>query len=211
MDDEPADFAPAARTARGARRRQEPRPPRPPPRPLNTGQLAEMALGYAARYATTAAKLARYLARKLRERGWDGDEPPDVPALAARLAGHGYVDDRVYAQTKARGMAARGLGARRVRGALSAAGVCAEDQDAALAPEDADTDPATAALATAIAFARRRRLGPFAREPAPDPARRQKDMAAMLRAGHGMDTARQVLRATDAAALEALIESAAPQ
>lgn len=173
---------------------------RPAPRPLDAENLRELALGYAARYATTAAKLAQYLARKLKERGWAGAAPPDVPALVARLAELKYVDDAGWAAMKDRAMAARGLGRRRVAQALHAAGV---------QPADAPPPPdAAAALAAAITFARRRRLGPFARDAGNDPALRRKQLAAMLRAGHDMAVARQVLAAVDAAALDDMLAAA---
>ncbi|MDE0409722.1 MAG: RecX family transcriptional regulator, partial [Alphaproteobacteria bacterium] len=44
------------------------------------------------------------------------------------------------------------------------------------------------------ALARRRRLGPW-RDPAERAARRQKDLAAMARAGFRLDVARQVIDA----------------
>lgn len=160
---------------------------RRPPQPLDDAALRDLALAYAARFATTRAKLLRYLARKLKERGWAGAQPVDAEALADRLVSLGYVDDAAYAVMKGRAMAARGLGRRRVVETLAAAGVAPDDRGEA--PDDA------AALATAIAFARRKRLGPFARAMSDDPAIRQKAMATMLRAGHGLDAARRVLAA----------------
>jgi regulatory protein len=172
------------------------------PRPIDDSGLRELALGYAARYATTAARLTRYLQRKLGEREWQGAEPPDVDALVARLAGLGYVDDRAFAAAKTRDLTARGFGARRVRGALAAAGVGRDDAEDATAP---DPDSPDAALATAIAFARRRRFGPFARAASNDPAQRRRELAAMARAGHDFDIARRVLEARDADAALALL------
>ena len=139
------------------------------PRPIDAAQLQELALDYAARYSTTAAKLRRYLQRKLGERVWTPAEPADIESLVQRLVALGYIDDRAYAASKQRDLTARGFGAGRVRGALSAAGVSRDDVAAVLAPDD-DTpaDP----YARAIAFARRRRFGPFAREAGFDPARR---------------------------------------
>ena len=160
------------------------------PEPLDAAGLDALALAYAARFATTRARLLAYLARKLQERGWAGDGPPATAALADRLVALGYVDDAGYAAMKARGLAARGLGAGRVRQALRAAGV---DGDTTAAALDG-AEP----LAAAIAYARRRRLGPFAtgqRDP-------RKDFAAMARAGHAPDVARRVLAAADAAALD---------
>jgi len=48
------------------------------------------------------------------------------------------------------------------------------------------------AAAAALRFAEKRRLGPFALEAA-EPKLREKQMGAMLRAGHGMDHVRQIL------------------
>ncbi|MEN2709337.1 RecX family transcriptional regulator [Sphingomonas sp. NPDC092331] len=107
--------------------------------------------------------------------------------MAERMAGLGYVDDRLYAESKAGAMARRGLGARRVREALRFAGVEEEDA-AALAPA-----LAAEALASAIVFARRRRIGPYAREVA-DRALQEKQMAAMIRAGHAPGLARAIVR-----------------
>ena len=171
------------------------------PRPLDVIQLQELAVGYAARYATTAAKLRRYLDRKLHERVWTPAEPPDIAALVTRITALGYVDDRAYAVSKQRDLTARGFGLGRVRGALSAAGVSRDDVSAALAPEGGEADDP---YAPAIAFARRRRFGPFAREGASDAARRNKELAAMVRAGHDFGVARRVLMAPDEDAAAAL-------
>ena len=198
---------------RGSGRAKKPRPrperaPREPraPRPLDAAQLQDLAVGYAARYATTAAKLRRYLLRKLGERGWSGEQSPDTDSLIARITSLGYVDDRAYAASKARDLTARGFGARRVRGALSAAGVSRDDMRAATDPAE-DSDGADPALATAIAFARRRRFGPFGREgTSADPARTRRELAAMARAGHDFAVAKRVLGAADEDALAGLAE-----
>lgn len=172
------------------------------PPPLDEGVLRDLALHYAARFATTRRKLLRYLARKLKERGWAGTVPPNLDALADRLAELGYVNDAAFAAMKGRAMAARGLGHRRVTGELAAAGVAADDRGEA--PDE------QAALATALAFARRKRLGPFAMDISDDRAdpqkAGQKALAAMLRAGHAMGVARQILTARSVAEAEALIE-----
>ena len=48
--------------------------------------------------------------------------------------------------------------------------------------------------AAALAFARRRRLGPFGERPN-DPKGREKQLAALVRAGHDFDTARALIDA----------------
>lgn len=157
-----------------------------PPPPLDAAALERLALRYVERYATTRGKLRDYLARKLRERGWEGEGAADPAALAERMAALGYVDDRAFAESRVAAMGRRGLGARRIAGALHAAGIESDDAEAVRPAIDDQAE------ASAIAFARRRRLGPFARE---DTGREGFDraLAAMLRAGHGFDRARRIL------------------
>lgn len=154
--------------------------------PLSEESLKEMALAYVGRFATTRAKLASYLKRKLRERGWAGAEDPPVEALVSRFAASGLVDDAAYALSKSRSLAERGYGAGRLRHSLLAAGV--EEADSLGARELADEQAAEAALR----FARRRRIGPFAAAP-PDRKGREKALAAMVRAGHSFELARALV------------------
>lgn len=153
---------------------------------LDEQALNELALTYVGRFATTRAKLAVYLGRKLRERGWGGERPADIDAIVERLSGLGYVDDAAYALSKSRALTARGYGARRVSQSLRAAGIA--DEDGEEARELAETDK----VESALRFARRRRLGPFAAEPV-DPAARERALAAMIRAGHSFALAKAIL------------------
>ncbi|WP_374408391.1 regulatory protein RecX [Pelagerythrobacter sp.] len=160
---------------------------RRPPKPLDAARLEELALAYVARFATSAAKLEGYLARKLRERGWEGERAADPAAIAARFVDLGYIDDEAYARSRAGGLLRRGYGARRVEQSLRGAGIGEEVR--------AEVEPGEhARRAAALTLARKRRFGPFAAE-APDRERREKQMAAMVRAGHGFDEARAVLDA----------------
>jgi regulatory protein len=159
-------------------------PQKKPKPPLNAGRLQDLALFYAGRFATTRAKLTAYLTRKLRERGWDGDDAPDPEAISERMAELGYVDDAGYAAMKAGALTRAGYGARRVGQALGAAGIGQADGAAAL--ESAASD----AWLSAERFARKKRIGPFAAEAADRP-QREKQIAAYLRAGHRFDVARK--------------------
>jgi regulatory protein len=163
------------------------RQPRARP-PLDRGGLERLALHYAGRYATTRAKLGAYLFRKVRERGWSGDEPPPIDALVERFAALGYVDDEAFATARAAALGRRGYGVRRIDQALKVAGI-----------EEEDGAPARAAAVegawdAALRFAERKRIGPFAAE-APDRPARQRAFAAMMRAGHPTDLARRILDA----------------
>jgi regulatory protein len=153
--------------------------------PLDAAALDRLALRYVERFATSRGKLTEYLTRKIRERGWEG-EPADPAALAERMAGLGYVDDRVFAEAKAAAMQRRGLGGRRVAGALREARIDEVDTDA-VAPAIADR-----AVTAALAFARRKRIGPYALDEA-DKVQREKQIGAMIRAGHGFALARRIV------------------
>jgi len=170
---------------------------RRPPRPLDAARLEELALAYVARFATSAAKLGGYLARKLRERGWEaeGDPAAAAEAIVARFVSAGYVDDAAYARARSGSLLRRGYGMRRVGQALGAAGI-AEEVRAAVAPGE------LARREAALALARKRRFGPFGSASLDRPLR-EKQIAAMLRAGHPLDSARELVDAPSIDAVEA--------
>lgn len=175
------------------------------PQPLTPTRLEELALAYVARFATTQAKLRGYLQRKVRERGWIGDDEsgclgsekasPSIEELVGRFAEKGYVDDASWARMKTGSLLRRGYGARRVGQALSQAGVD-ETMRAEARPDAFEQRRA------AVVLARRRKFGPFAMRMIDDPKSRDKQLAAMLRAGHPLDIARRIVESDDAAALE---------
>lgn len=169
--------------------------PRRNPRPLDPARLEELALAYVARFATSAAKLEAYLTRKLRERGWEDEREPPLSALIERFVTAGYVDDAAFARARTSSLLRRGYGPRRIAQALSAAGIDEEARAAARADEAAERH-------AALALARRRGFGPFGAQP-PDWAQREKQLAAMLRAGHRLDSARELVDAPDASVAEA--------
>jgi regulatory protein len=165
------------------------------PPPLNEAKLQELALSYVGRFASTRAKLRTYLARKLRERGWSGDREPELAALADRFAERGYIDDAAYALSKAQDLTGRGYGKRRVAEKLRVAGV--EEADSEAAREHAQSE----AVAAALRFAERRRLGPFAGEKPSDRSERERGIAAMVRAGHPFGLARAIVEMEPGAAI----------
>lgn len=165
-----------------------PRHGRKPRPPFDEERLEQAALRYVGRFATTRARLAAYLDRKLRERGWAGTGDPPVEQLVERMAALGYVDDRAFAAARAASLGRRGYGERRVREALRAAGIGEEDGADAAAAARAQ------AWQSALRFAERRRIGPFAAQAA-DRAAREKLLAAMLRAGHPLALARPLVEA----------------
>lgn len=175
-------------------------------KPLDEARLQELALAYVARFATSAGKLRTYLRRKLRERGWVEDQPePDLDALVARYVEKGYVDDEGFARAKSAGLLHRGYGARRVEQQLHAAGI-GETLRARFAPDE------LARREAIVALVRKRRFGPFTRaeiRAGEDwPRTREKQLAAMIRAGHDFDHARRAIDAPDPAALDEWVDEA---
>lgn len=160
---------------------------RRPLTPLDPARLNDLALAYVARFATSAAKLHDYLKRKLRERGWEGEDEAPLVALVERFVTNGYVDDTAFARSRSGSLLRRGYGNRRVDQALHAAGIAEEVRSEVRAG-------AVAQRAAALALARKRRLGPFGPPPA-DRNARERQIGTMLRAGHPLDSARELVNA----------------
>lgn len=163
-------------------------------RPLDSVRLEQLALAYVARFATSAAKLDGYLKRKLRERGWAGEEEAPVAALVAKFVAAGFVDDAAFARSRSAGLLRRGYGQRRIAQALGAAGI-AEDVRAAVRAGESEQRRA------ALAMLRKRRFGPYGAA-VTDRAMREKQIAALLRAGHRLDSVRELVDAPSVAAAE---------
>lgn len=171
------------------------KPKRPIP-PLDNRRLRDLALRYVGRYATTKAKLSAYLARKIGERGWaEGQSRPDLDTMMAEFSDLGYVNDAAYAQSRARAFVRRGYGKGRAEQDLYAAGV--GDYDA----KDARSETDQGTYASAHAFARRKKIGPYAPEIAP-PELKQKQLGAFLRAGHSFALARRFINAAPGEEIE---------
>jgi regulatory protein len=141
---------------------------------------------YVGRFATTRAKLARYLSGKVRERGWDGAQDPDYGAIVERCAKNGFVDDAAFALSKARALSGRGYGKARVVQTLRAAGVGDEESRPARALADDE------AVEAALRLARRKRIGPYAAGPMEREAR-ERALAAMIRGGHSFGLAKAIV------------------
>jgi regulatory protein len=186
--------------------RRKPPQKRRLPRQATASYLENAALHYLERFSSSSANLRRVLMRKVarsaRAHGTDAAEGANlVEAIIARYLQSGLLDDAAYAAQKAASLRRRGTSRYGIRGKLAVKGVDAELIDAAL--ERLDDERGAGDLAAACALARRRRLGPY-RPREERAARRQKDLAALARAGFSLDVARRVLAAADVDAIEAL-------
>jgi regulatory protein len=180
------------------------RPRRPPA--VAPGDLEKAALKYLERFSSSAENLRRVLMRKILRAAHAGiieraEGSARVDAVVERLVVRGLIDDRAYAEGRARSLSRQGRSRARIGQSLAAKGVEAEEIEGALRglAEDGETD-----LAAAARFAKRRRLGPF-RAAKERTVRRDRDIAALGRAGFAFAVARQVIDAEDSEALAALI------
>jgi len=177
------------------------RPRRAAGPPLNAARLREAALAHLARFAATEAGLRRVLERRIarwaRAAEAEGQSREAIAQATAALSGEiagiaqslvaaGAVNDAAFAESRARRLARSGHSRRAIAAHLAAKGIESDTAAAAL-PEGEEAE-----LLAAIAFCRRRRIGPFARV-APDATARMKALAALARGGFAQGVARRAL------------------
>ena len=204
----PCDKGAVDRTDRHARRA-----PRPAGHAPTEARLREAALAHLARFAATEAALRRVLERRVdrwaRAAEAEGQPREATAAAAAKaraaaaevaraMVSAGAVDDAAFAESRARRLARAGRSRRAIAAHLAAKGVDAETTATAL-PEGEDAE-----LDAALAFCRRRRVGPFART-AEDAEARRKALAAMARGGFAHGVARRALDMDPAEAEDRLL------
>jgi len=166
-----------------------------PRRPASEAYLERAAAHYLARFASSVGNFKDVLWRKVERRGLaEGVERETAQAwidgIADRFVALGLLDDEVFARARAGALLRRGKPRRVIRSSLVAKGVTADVAAGAVAALSSDSgDPD---LDAALAFARRKRLGPYGAAGA-DGDRRRKDLAAFARAGFSYQLARRVL------------------
>ncbi len=160
------------------------------------------------RFASSSENLRRVLERRvLRSARHHGTDPaeatPWIDALIERFRASGLLDDEAYAAGRAAALFRRGDSQRAIRAKLMAKGVAPDDIEQALDalrdeidatrwdddPDGRDADPDRRAAEN---YVRRRRIGPH-RPPEAREANRERDLAALARAGFGYDVARSVV------------------
>ena len=167
-------------------------------------RLENKAVHYLGRYASTGARLEEVLHRFAR-RKLSGEDPERIDRLVRlkveQCIERGYVDDGQYARRTAESMRLQGASRRKIRMKLAQAGVAEKVIDQAVEGRDAEAGPDAEAEA-ALRYARRRRLGPFARKEKHGDDWREKHFGSLARAGFDPSTAKFVLDFGSAAAAE---------
>jgi len=166
--------------------------------PLSRESLERAALRYVERYDSTQDNLRRVLERKVDRELAGGETEPQlrdaargwVAEVVERAVELGWVDDRRYAEGLVQLLRRRGISHRASWQKLRQKGVSAD-----LIREQLGAGPeAETELAAASAYARRRRLGPWRAQEQRE-ERRERDLAALARAGFDLSVARTVVEA----------------
>lgn len=174
------------------------------PKPATQERLRKAALYYIDRYATSAehlkSVLMRRVSRSARLHETDQQEGQTwIDEIVADLVNRKLIDDTAFAETRAISLHRGGASKRKIAMALRAKGVGSDDIDGAL--RSLEETHANAEFSAACNYARRRRFGPW-RNADERTDRRDRDLAAMARAGFGFQMAQRVIDAPDIDTLE---------
>lgn len=184
------------------------RPPkkreRKPPRKVTPDRLRNIALYHLERFSTSAENLRRVLQRRVykaaRHHETNINQANEwVDDVINGLVRAGAIDDTRYAEGKAISMLRRGQSVRKVKAYLNSKGVDRDTIERAL--RTAADSMGNPDLEAALTYARRRRLGPFRTSPASQEIK-QKELAALGRAGFQYDIARKIIDAESESEIE---------
>jgi len=169
---------------------------RPTP-PLTVGWLRGEAARHLQRWPSSERRIRQLLWKRVARAqsfhgGTKAEAAPLVEEVVAYLLQTRLIDDGRYAQLWVGSLRRRGTSRRKIQQKLREKGVDGDHIKAALDEYETD-DGGDPERVSAVAYARRRRLGPY-RVPHDDSfERRQKDLASMGRAGFSYGVAQDVL------------------
>lgn len=192
----PVTTPPVDEASQGEQERK-PKGSRKRPWKVSPRSLENAALHYLKRYAAPVNQLKRVLVRRvdrsLRTHGGDRAEALGwVDTLVDKLIRNGLLNDSAYAGMKAQALRASGRSSRVIAQKLRMKGVPAELVQQKLAEATAELSEEEAARI----WARKKRLGPFRRNGQDPREHRQRDLAALARAGFSFGIARRVIDST---------------
>lgn len=171
------------------------------PKPPTAQSLERSALHYLERFAASAAGVRQVLMRRVRKACMAHELDPAeyeavVDGLVETLKARGYLNDTAFAETRINSLQRQGRGPRRIRETLLAKGVDRETVETTL--NSFLEDNPDAEWDAAQRLARKRGLGPFRPTEESRREHRQKDFAALMRAGFSVDTVRRLLETDEA-------------
>lgn len=169
------------------------------PRPVSRQSLRNAALRYIDRFATSRENLRQVLMRRVQKSNYyhetsiqDGIDW--IEDILNQLEKAKFINDKAYAEGRAGALHRKGTSLKVIRMKLMEKGISDEDITYALSALEEETDSENLERDAAIALAKRRRLGPW-RLPEKREEMKEKDLAAMARAGFSYDLARDIIEA----------------
>lgn len=167
------------------------------PKQITEKRLYNITLFYLSKYEASAEKVKQMLKRRLDKATLAGAEIPAesdiwINNVIAKMESLGYINDERFAENQVRILTRQGKSAKFITGKLLQAGISAEVIRALLdETEQSDTE-------RALTWLKHRRRGPYRTNPPQTPEElrliRQKDLAALARAGFSYQTATEALQ-----------------
>ena len=172
-----------------------PRKGKKPPKKITEKYLYNSGLAYLQRFPTSTPHFRRIMGRKI-DRSCNYHKDQNREDCATLLDGAvgtftrmGLLNDEAYLQGMVNSLRRRGLSRQAILFKLQQKGLTGTDVAAALAAQDEENTEVSADMAAGLRLARRKRLGPFRKVEAD----RNKELAAMARAGFDFETAQKIL------------------
>ena len=174
------------------------------PRKLSVASIENAALYYLGRYATSSENLRQVLERKIIRASKHHETNIKactrfVGDLIQRYLENGILNDKIYAQAQAASMNRRGKSLRAIRSRLRQKALSSEIIDKAI--EVLTDQVGTPDLSAAIAYARKRRLGPY-RKNVHSQSNLDKELATLARSGFSYSLALHIVKAKNIDELE---------
>lgn len=176
------------------------------PKPVTPQSLRNAALRYLDRFATSRENLRQVLMRRVQTSNYHHETPLQdgidwIDELLNKLTDSKLINDRTYAEMRAGALHRKGTSVKIIRMKLLEKGLSNNDITHALDALEKETQSDNLERDAAIALAKRRRLGPW-RLPSRREEFKEKDLAAMARAGFSYDLAREIIEAETAEDVE---------
>ena len=195
-------------------RKRKKRDPNWVPKPITVKQIEWASDRYLGRYIATESQLRRVLQRRLmrnwRKRGEKVTEEERqmgedlVSAQVKKVMDTGRIKDDKVALMWVEHYTNRGKSVPFIRMKLREKGVDNQIIDDSI--QQIHSQMQDPALEAAVVYARKRRFGAYRNDPAKQAERKQKDIAAMMRAGHRYDVVSRVLDCQSIDEIEELVD-----
>lgn len=168
------------------------------PRPVSLRKmtplrLKNIALYYLERFDSSADNLRQVLTRRVRDYAYKTQDfditvtQEWIENIISEFERLGYLNDKRYAEYKIGSYLAGGKPERYIRIKMQQKGIDAAITDNVMAVSDYDAEK------VALNWARKKKIGPFRADEETRNLHRQKDLAAMVRAGFDYETAKLVI------------------